>query len=178
MSKPLSPPNLPHLPTPTATPAGRLMLKSRAPANAPGRAAQTDAIAALRPRIMKLAGRLTGNKFDADDLTQNALVRAIEQQDKYRDGNLGGWAAVIAYREFYTEKGRNREVPMAPDIINLHGHTEPNQYDTIRLRELLTFMDKHLTSAESRALILKGRDTQVAAKLRTQGREKLKAFDE
>ena len=138
---------------------------------------RNDEIAALRPRIMKLAGKLTGNKFDADDLTQNALIRAIEQQNKYHDGHLGGWVAVIAYREFYTEKGRSREVPMAPEIINLNGRTEPNQYDTVRLRELLTYMDKHLTTMESRALILKGRDTQVAAKLRTQGREKLKAFD-
>src|ERR1700675_2051268 len=102
-------------PTHTATPVVRQTAKSRAPVSALERAARTDEIAALRPRVMKLAGKLTGNKFDADDLTQNALVRAIEQQDKYLDGNLGGWVAVIACREFYTEKGRNREVPMAPD---------------------------------------------------------------
>ena len=136
-----------------------------------------DAIAALRPRIMRLAGKLTGNKFDADDLTQNALVRAIEQQDKYHDGNLGGWVAVIAYREFYTEKGRNKEVPMPPEIINLNGQTEPNQYHTVRLRELLDFIDKNVPRYQADALIVQGHDNYKTTQYRWLGRKKLKEFD-
>ena len=163
--------------TPTATRAERQTPKSRAPANAPGRAARTEAIAALRPRIMRLAGNLTGNKFDADDLTQNALVRAIEQQDKYQDGNLGGWVAVIAYREFYTERGRNREVPMAPEIINLNGRTEPNQYDTVRLREVLTYIDKHIPRHQADALVVQGHDNYKTTQYRWLGRKKLKEFN-
>ena len=138
----------------------------------------SDAIAALRPRIMKLATRLTRNKFDADDLTQNALVRAIGQQNKYQDSNLGGWVSMIAYREFYTSKRRTHEVPMPPEIINLNGQSEPNQYDTVRLRELLNYMDENLPPEQSRALILKGRDTQAAAHLRTLGRKKLNQWSD
>lgn len=135
-----------------------------------------DDIAALRPRIMKLAGRLTGNKFDADDLTQNALVRALEKQNQYQEGNLGGWVAVIAYREFYSGKAKVQEVPVSPENINLIGLTQPNQEDTVALREVLDYMAANLPPYQVDALLALKADNYKATQYRWLARKKLNAW--
>ena len=137
-------------PTPTATPAERRTPKSRVPANAQARAALTDRIAALRPSLMRVATGLTGNKFDADDLTQTALVRAIEKQDLYVDGNLGGWLATICRWQFYSDvRSMNsgseviKAIPVEPvKLVALGGSSEPNQEHWVHLVEVVRAMSQ------------------------------------
>jgi RNA polymerase sigma-70 factor (ECF subfamily) len=43
------------------------------------------------PRVYRLAYRLTGNRADAEDLTQEVFVRVFRALDTYRPGTFEGW---------------------------------------------------------------------------------------
>ncbi|MCU1677110.1 MAG: polymerase sigma factor SigE [Frankiales bacterium] len=43
------------------------------------------------PRVFRLAYRLTGNKHDAEDLTQEVFVRVFRSLDSYTPGTFEGW---------------------------------------------------------------------------------------
>jgi RNA polymerase sigma factor (sigma-70 family) len=43
------------------------------------------------PRVYRLAYRLTGNRPDAEDLTQEVFVRVFRALDNYRPGTFEGW---------------------------------------------------------------------------------------
>lgn len=43
------------------------------------------------PRVYRLAYRLTGNRQDAEDLTQDVFVRVFRSLDRYEPGNFNGW---------------------------------------------------------------------------------------
>lgn len=109
-----------------------------------------DRIAELRPWLMRRATKLTrNNQFDADDLTQNALVKAIEKQHLYRSGNLGGWLGAICYHQFITDArtmngGSEVIKPTLMEPIHLAGSlggtTQPNQEHWVSLVEVVREM--------------------------------------
>ena len=98
---------------------------------------RNDEIAVLRPRVMKKAMYLTGNQFDADDVAQNALIKAIERHN-YPVSNLGGWLNVIAFTVYNNAQRYIHEVPTDPVVLNeLVGSVEPDQFHAVYVKEII-----------------------------------------
>lgn len=51
-------------------------------------------------RVFRLAYRLTGNRHDAEDLTQEVFVRVFRSLSQYTPGNFGGWVHRITVNLF------------------------------------------------------------------------------
>ena len=64
-----------------------------------------------------LARWLTGNDQDAQDVAQDAMLRALKFFDGFRGGNSRAWLLTIVRNTFYNwlEKNRPREVRAADD---------------------------------------------------------------
>jgi RNA polymerase sigma-70 factor (ECF subfamily) len=65
--------------------------------------------------LRKFARFLTGNRDQAEDLVQDAIVRAITCAEKFAPGtNFRGWIFTIARNLFYTEKRKswNKHTPL------------------------------------------------------------------
>lgn len=54
-----------------------------------------DIVRAHRPGVLRRAYRLTGNRHDAEDLTQDVLVRVFTKLSTYRPGNFEAWLSTI-----------------------------------------------------------------------------------
>ena len=60
-------------------------------------------------RVFRLAYRLTGNKHDAEDLTQEVFVRVFRSLSTYTPGNFEGWLHRITTNLFLDQvRRRNR----------------------------------------------------------------------
>lgn len=69
-----------------------------------------------------VALRLTRNKADAEDLTQNTLVKALRFHDKFREGTyIKAWLLTILRNTFINEYRRKSRRPIQ---VELNG-TEP-----------------------------------------------------
>ncbi|MBM3557420.1 MAG: RNA polymerase sigma factor [Alphaproteobacteria bacterium] len=73
----------------------------------------------LLPRLRRFARGLTGSPQDADDLVQNACVRAIERAHQYTDGTrLDSWMYRIMHNRWLDEI-RARKVRAVDDGADL-----------------------------------------------------------
>ena len=55
-----------------------------------------DNLKTIYPDIMRVAKKMTKyNIDDAEDLVQKTLLKALEKQHLYKDGNLTGWVVTI-----------------------------------------------------------------------------------
>lgn len=61
-------------------------------------------------RIFRLAYRLTGNRQDAEDLSQEAFVRAFKALEQYTPGTLGGWLHRITTNLFLDSARRRSKI--------------------------------------------------------------------
>lgn len=61
-------------------------------------------------RVFRLAYRLTGNRHDAEDLYQEAFVRAFNALDKYTPGTMGGWLHRITTNLFLDQARRKTKI--------------------------------------------------------------------
>ncbi|ALQ30308.1 RNA polymerase sigma factor SigE [Arthrobacter sp. YC-RL1] len=61
-------------------------------------------------RVFRLAYRLTGNRQDAEDLSQEAFVRAFKALDKYTPGTMGGWLHRITTNLFLDQARRKSKI--------------------------------------------------------------------
>ena len=86
----------------------------------PGRAAQ-GAAAGLSweeivrdhsARVFRLAYRLTGDRHDAEDLTQDVFVRVFRSLDRYEPGNFEGWLHRITTNLFLDSARRKQRIRM------------------------------------------------------------------
>jgi len=59
------------------------------------------------PRVYRLAYRLTGNRPDAEDLTQEVFVRVFRSLDTYAPGSFEGWIHRIT-TNLFLDKARRR----------------------------------------------------------------------
>lgn len=50
-----------------------------------------ELVAAHSGRVFRLAYRLTGNKYDAEDLTQEVFIKAFRSIHQFQPGTLEGW---------------------------------------------------------------------------------------
>lgn len=65
-----------------------------------------ELVTAYGPGVFRVAYRLTGNRADAEDLTQEAFVRAFRSLDTYRPGSLSGWLHRITTNLFLDQVRR------------------------------------------------------------------------
>ncbi|WP_185984353.1 sigma-70 family RNA polymerase sigma factor [Aureimonas mangrovi] len=79
-----------------------------------------DVVGLLGP-LRRYALSLTRDPQDAEDLVHDALVRAIERQDRFRKGgNLRSWLMSILHNRFIDEARRKRADRARDAAIDLH----------------------------------------------------------
>jgi RNA polymerase sigma factor (sigma-70 family) len=61
-------------------------------------------------RVYRLAFRLTGNRHDAEDLTQEVFVRVFKSLPTFRPGTLEGWMHRITTNLFLDQARRRRRI--------------------------------------------------------------------
>lgn len=61
-------------------------------------------------RVFRLAYRLTGNRHEAEDLTQEVFVRVFRSLDTYRPGTFEGWLHRITTNLFLDQARRRRRI--------------------------------------------------------------------
>lgn len=74
------------------------------------------------PQVYRLAYRLTGNRFDAEDLTQDVFVRVFKSIHTFQPGTLEGWLHRITTNLFLDQARRRQRIRMdaasgAPDYV-------------------------------------------------------------
>ena len=62
------------------------------------------------PKVYRLAYRLTGNRFDAEDLTQETFVRVFRSLHNFTPGTLGGWLHRITTNLFLDQARRRNRI--------------------------------------------------------------------
>jgi len=61
-------------------------------------------------RVYRLAYRLTGNRHDAEDLTQEVFVRVFRSLDRFTPGTLEGWLHRITTNLFLDQARRKQRI--------------------------------------------------------------------
>jgi RNA polymerase sigma factor (sigma-70 family) len=64
-------------------------------------------------RVYRLAYRLTGNRHDAEDLTQEVFVRVFRALDSYQPGTFEGWLHRITTNLFLDQARRRQRLRFA-----------------------------------------------------------------
>lgn len=65
-------------------------------------------------RVYRLALRLTGNRHDAEDLTQDVFVRVFKSIHSFTPGTLEGWMHRITTNLFLDQARRRQRIRMDP----------------------------------------------------------------
>ena len=71
-----------------------------------------DIVAEHSARVYRLAYRLTGNRHDAEDLTQDVFIRVFRSLDSYEPGNFPGWLHRITTNLFLDRARRATRIRM------------------------------------------------------------------
>ena len=71
-----------------------------------------DIVAEHSARVYRLAYRLTGNRQDAEDLTQDVFIRVFRSLDSYEPGNFNGWIHRITTNLFLDRVRRTSRIRM------------------------------------------------------------------
>jgi RNA polymerase sigma-70 factor (ECF subfamily) len=69
-----------------------------------------DVVAAHSARVYRLAYRLTGNRHDAEDLTQDVFVRVFRSLSSYTPGAFEGWLHRITTNLFLDHVRRRQRI--------------------------------------------------------------------
>jgi RNA polymerase sigma factor (sigma-70 family) len=89
------------------------LLSGLSPAGLSERSAAWAAIVAEHSaRVYRLAYRLTGNRQDAEDLTQDVFVRVFRSLDSFEPGNFVGWLHRITTNLFLDRARRAARIRM------------------------------------------------------------------
>jgi RNA polymerase sigma-70 factor (ECF subfamily) len=67
-----------------------------------------DVVRTHSDRVYRLAYRLTGNRHDAEDLTQDVFVRVFRALETYRPGTFEGWLHRIT-TNLFLDRARRRQ---------------------------------------------------------------------
>jgi RNA polymerase sigma-70 factor (ECF subfamily) len=88
-----------------------------------------DELLAAIPSLRAFATSLTGNRDRADDLVQDAILRAWANLDRFERGtNLNAWLFTILRNQFHSEyRKRKREVEDADGSYAARLKTHPDQ---------------------------------------------------
>lgn len=69
-----------------------------------------EVVANHSAKVFRLAYRLTGNKFDAEDLTQEVFVRVFKSLANFKPGTLDGWLHRITTNLFLDQARRKQRI--------------------------------------------------------------------
>jgi RNA polymerase sigma-70 factor (ECF subfamily) len=116
-----------------------------------------DDVVALIPALRAFAWSLSHNASDADDLVQEALIKAWSHRDKFEPGtNLRAWLFTILRNSFYTTVARRRREVRDEDGQYAASLTvAAGQEWTVAMRALQTAL-MQLPNEHREALILVG----------------------
>ena len=114
-------------------------------------------LAGLIPHLRAFARSLCGNATAADDLAQEAMLKAWKARESYQQGtNLKAWTFTILRNLFYSEKRRSwRRQQLDPEVAEatLVANDDPSSaMDLLALRTGLTVLPED----QREALILVG----------------------
>lgn len=90
-------------------------------------------------KVYRLAYRLTGNKFDAEDLTQEVFVRVFRSLENFKPGTLDGWLHRITTNLFLDQarrKSRIRFDALADDAESRLPGREPGPEQSFEFNNL------------------------------------------
>jgi RNA polymerase sigma-70 factor (ECF subfamily) len=85
-----------------------------------------DVVRTHSARVFRLAYRLTGNRHDAEDLTQDVFVRVFRSLDSYTPGTFEGWLHRITTNLFLDRVRRQQRIrfdALPDDAERLAGDT-------------------------------------------------------
>jgi RNA polymerase sigma-70 factor (ECF subfamily) len=117
-----------------------------------------DAMLAAIPHLRAFAISLTGNVTYADDLVQAALLRGLENLDKFQPGtSMQAWLFTILRNQFYTDiRRRRREVDDPEGALAGKLAVMPEQGARLDLNDMQVALAK-LSVEQREALLLVGR---------------------
>ncbi len=108
--------------------------------------------------IYTLAYRLTGNPHDAQDVTQEVLLRVRKGLDGYRPGNFEGWLSRITTNTFLdrVRYDRRRPADPLPDYSERTIAGSAGADSELAARDLPDYLQQHLLnlSPEYRAAVV------------------------
>lgn len=90
-------------------------------------------------KVYRLAYRLTGNKYDAEDLTQEVFVRVFRSLENFKPGTLDGWLHRITTNLFLDQarrKSRIRFDALAEDAESKLPGREPGPEQSFEFNNL------------------------------------------
>jgi DNA-directed RNA polymerase specialized sigma24 family protein len=91
--------------------------------------------------VFTVVRRMTWNRADAQDVTQNTFVRALTRIHQLDDpGKARPWLLSIAYREGLMALRRRREFPTDPSAIPDLCSTDPDPVDMVLRREFASII--------------------------------------
>ncbi|MFQ4149197.1 RNA polymerase sigma factor SigE [Arthrobacter sp. LAPM80] len=79
-------------------------------------------------KVFRLAYRLTGNRYDAEDLTQEVFVRVFKSLANFKPGTLDGWLHRITTNLFLDQARRKQRIrfdALSEDAASRLPGTEP-----------------------------------------------------
>ncbi|MGY0537235.1 RNA polymerase sigma factor SigE [Nocardioides sp. YJ-D4] len=80
------------------------------PTEEPGVPTWDEIVEKHSDRVYRLAYRLTGNRHDAEDLTQEVFVRVFRSLDTYSPGTFEGWLHRITTNLFLDQARRKQRI--------------------------------------------------------------------
>ena len=89
-------------------------------------------------KVYRLAYRLTGNKYDAEDLTQEVFVRVFRSLENFKPGTLDGWLHRITTNLFLDQarrKSRIRFDALAEDAESRHPRPRARPGTELRIQQ-------------------------------------------
>ncbi len=109
----------------------------------------------LLPQLRAFARSLCGDAVRADDLVQEAVIRAWDNLDKFEPGsNLKAWLFTILRNRFYSEQRKTRRE--VEDVDEQHAASlsaPPNQLDRAVLKQFADAVAR-LPATQREALVL------------------------
>ncbi len=114
-------------------------------------------LTALIPHLRAFARSLCGNATLADDVAQDAMLKAWKSRDKFKPGsNLKAWTFTILRNQFYSIKRRSwRATSLDKEVAEQTIVAKSDQEKVVELNELRRGLDS-LKDDQREALILVG----------------------
>ncbi|BBK32975.1 hypothetical protein STHU_36090 [Allostella humosa] len=101
------------------TPVAGTSASNSAPSGAAAAIGIREELIACLPQLRAFARSLAGQRELADDLVQDAIVRALAAQDSFRPGtNFRAWIFTILRNLFFTERRKSRMVVQSIDTMD------------------------------------------------------------
>ncbi|GAB4409698.1 MAG: RNA polymerase sigma factor [Microscillaceae bacterium] len=136
---------------------------------------ETDSLGRMGNFLKPYALKLTQNDQDANDLIQDTLLKALTNQDKFKEGtNLKAWLYTIMKNTFITKKQKVVQRSTFLDstenlhFLNSQEHTADNQaYSDFALADIHKALD-HLEESYRKPFVMHYRGfkyTEIATRL-------------